>query len=621
MNNCSLIDSIKSFFSRVLLTVALSIVCQVSYSQVTVEQIDVSDLQLLLDALEGDGVELSNITFKGGIEQVGLFNDPVGIIGLSDGIILGSGDIRVAEGPNLGGGSGTSSDELVSDSSLEGLTTVGINDIAVVEFDLIPFGNKIAFQYVLASEEYTEDDESFPDPFGLWISGPGIVGEKNIAIVPNTNDIVSTGTINDRINSQFFNSNGEGFTPFFNQFLGYDGYTDVLTAFSDVIPCQQYHIKIAIADARDQLKDSGVFVEQGSFTSTLKESVQLTYESPLDTVFESCAGVTMTFQNSIAAVDTIDLYLDYFGTTNELDFDSLPSRLSIYPGQTEVSFFYEAINDNVEEGVEELEIKLSTFCGDEVEQDSLFVQVKDYVYRPVPDYVYCDSFSIVFSDYGNSYDNFIWEDSDVISCTSCLNPQINLFREDTITYQYQETVSGCLAAPDSFIVSQFVPSFDMVLDQNEFFTVLDVVAHVKNGNLDWYEWRFPNETVQSDSVIYQVADQNLDVLCVEFEVEGFYDSLSCSLVKDTVLCIEDVLLVPNVVTPNGDGKNDLFEAIGFVSGNWDFKLYNRFGVLIFSEDDYQFDYDPKELSDGVYFYELTNKFGDRQFVGWLQVIH
>ena len=209
----------------------------------------------------------------------------------------------------------------------------------------------------------------------------------------------------------------------------------------------------------------------------------------------------------------------------------------------------------------------------------------------------------------------------MISCTSCLNPQINLFREDTITYQYQETVSGCFAAPDSFIVSQFVPSFDMVLDQNEFFTVLDVVAHVKNGNLDWYEWRFPNETVQSDSVIYQVADQNLDVLCVEFEVEGFYDSLSCSLVKDTVLCIEDVLLVPNVVTPNGDGKNDLFEAIGFVSGNWDFKLYSRFGVLIFSEEDYQFDYDPKELSDGVYFYELTNKFGDRQFVGWLQVIH
>ncbi|CAN5396095.1 hypothetical protein BH11BAC1_BH11BAC1_28620 [soil metagenome] len=50
--------------------------------------------------------------------------------------------------------------------------------------------------------------------------------------------------------------------------MQYDGYTTVLTARAGVIPCETYHLKIAIADVTDGVYDSGVFLEGGSFKST-----------------------------------------------------------------------------------------------------------------------------------------------------------------------------------------------------------------------------------------------------------------------------------------------------------------------------------------------------------------
>jgi hypothetical protein len=39
----------------------------------------------------------------------------------------------------------------------------------------------------------------------------------------------------------------------------YQGFTVVLRAESEVVPCTTYHIKLAIADKADQVFDSGVF--------------------------------------------------------------------------------------------------------------------------------------------------------------------------------------------------------------------------------------------------------------------------------------------------------------------------------------------------------------------------
>ena len=65
------------------------------------------------------------------------------------------------------------------------------------------------------------------------------------------------------------------------------------------------------------------------------------------------------------------------------------------------------------------------------------------------------------------------------------------------------------------------------------------------------------------------------------------------------------LFVPNVITPNGDGKNDTFEIIGLDA----FKrnkliVFNRFGNEVYKSIDYRNDWSGENLNEGTYFYYL-----------------
>jgi len=111
--------------------------------------------------------------------------------------------------------------------------------------------------------------------FAFLISGPGITGPYaspaafpggaiNIAVVPNSNPAlpITISTVNDVLNSQYYNHDSTSSVSAFN------GYTDVFTAKAIVSACNVYHIKLAIADGTDNIYDSGVFFEAGSFDAT-----------------------------------------------------------------------------------------------------------------------------------------------------------------------------------------------------------------------------------------------------------------------------------------------------------------------------------------------------------------
>ena len=132
------------------------------------------------------------------------------------------------------------------------------------------------FNYVFASEEYLDFvNSTYNDVFAFFISGPGITGPYsspagfpggaiNIAEVPNSSPSlpITISTVNDTLNSQYYNYDTLGIVSAFN------GFTDVFTAQVAVIPCNVYHIKLAIADGSDDSYDSGVFFEAGSFDAT-----------------------------------------------------------------------------------------------------------------------------------------------------------------------------------------------------------------------------------------------------------------------------------------------------------------------------------------------------------------
>ena len=78
------------------------------------------------------------------------------------------------------------------------------------------------------------------------------------------------------------------------------------------------------------------------------------------------------------------------------------------------------------------------------------------------------------------------------------------------------------------------------------------------------------------------------------------------------------ILIPNVVTPNGDGVNDFFRINGLENfPGSSLNVFNRWGNRIYKSDDYKNDWSPA-VSDGTYFY-IVNVSDGRKFNGFFEV--
>lgn len=103
--------------------------------------------------------------------------------------------------------------------------------------------------------------------------------------------------------------------------------------------------------------------------------------------------------------------------------------------------------------------------------------------------------------------------------------------------------------------------------------------------------------------------------------EGIYsilivDSNNCEVTVTAEVTTD--FYIPNVITPNGDGKNDVFRVSG-LPVNSRFRVYDRWGSRVFFTEDYQNDWDGGIQKSGTYYFELeTEKYGTHK--GWVQII-
>ncbi len=205
----------------------------------------------------------------GGASQFGSFNEPNGIMGFHYGMIMSTGNVVDAVGPNNTGATSTPL-QGSGDATLDAIVTPLIsNDAAVIEFDFIANADTIfGTDFVFGSEEYMEfANTSFNDVFGFFISGPGFAGVQNIAFIPGTNTAVSINNLNAYNNPVYYIDNGTGDPNATNNnsIFQYDGMTTSIPIRQAIVPGTSYHFKIAIADVGDEAYDSGVFIRKGSF--------------------------------------------------------------------------------------------------------------------------------------------------------------------------------------------------------------------------------------------------------------------------------------------------------------------------------------------------------------------
>ncbi|WP_221405396.1 gliding motility-associated C-terminal domain-containing protein [Flexibacter flexilis] len=89
-----------------------------------------------------------------------------------------------------------------------------------------------------------------------------------------------------------------------------------------------------------------------------------------------------------------------------------------------------------------------------------------------------------------------------------------------------------------------------------------------------------------------------------------------------LICSE--LFIPNIITKNGDGKNDFLkiEGLNLFKTN-KLQIYNRWGKKMYEQTDYNSDWNGESFMSGTYFYllELTTYTGQTlSYKGWIDVM-
>lgn len=335
---------------------------------------------LVQNVLLGNGVTVSNVSYNGSPAAIAQFTAANTTLGINSGIVLTTGTTLPngdgPHGPNDTPGAGVDNNmggfNLLS-QAIQGTQTY---NAAILEFDFVPYADTVRFKYVFGSDEYPEfappNNTTYNDVFGFFISGPGITGFQNIALLPN-GAVVSINNVNTITNPFYFVNNGDGNTAPYNQspqYIQYDGFTKVLEAVSKVQCGQTYHLIIAIADVGDGQWDSGIFLEANSLSTLTPIEIDHTLSQQVfpnpDWMAEGCVSTNVTLTRQANLTQSLTIPVQLSGTaTSGIDYNGVPASVTFQPGQTTVSFTIQSLTDALLEGLETLTLTfpITDPCG------------------------------------------------------------------------------------------------------------------------------------------------------------------------------------------------------------------------------------------------------------------
>jgi subtilisin-like proprotein convertase family protein len=369
---------LSQFMKQLFPLILFLLICvNFTYGQLSVQNNQTA--QQLADNLAGPNVTVFNATLYDTLNfQTGSFNYTGNDLGLNAGIILSSGDISDAIGPNSQSGT-TGSPYLFipyTDSILENIVGTNIADYTYLEFEFEVQGDEIAFNYIFLSEEYNEFvNANYNDAFAFVISGPGIVGEENLAVVPNTTDPITVHSINNNSYWQYYIDNDLGVGT---ANIEYDGFTQLLTARKTGLqPCSVYKISLRIADGNDNLYDSAVMLEANSLVSNSIQVVGSSYSSDT-TALEGCIPARYTFDLGYIAAQDLNIPIRLEGTAlNGIDYQYIDSFITIPQGQSSSTIIINSLQDGFVEGRESIQLIYRPSTSTCVPEDTVLLYIDD----------------------------------------------------------------------------------------------------------------------------------------------------------------------------------------------------------------------------------------------------
>lgn len=443
------------------LLLQLLLLCTFFSSHKTFSQLQVNTTTTanqLTNSIVGDGVRIINASLNCPNGAFATFTANGLNLGVEDGVLLTSGSAEAAIGPNSSGSQGVNNGA-PGDNQLDVLSGATTFDACVLEIDLIPTCDTLRISYVFGSEEYPEFvGREFNDVFAFFVSGPGITGVQNVALIPNTITPVSVNSINATTNNNFYINNIGG------DFLQYDGYTTVLEGKIAVQPCSQYKLKLAVADVVDGIYESGVFIQGNSVKCSNNDM-----KAPLALqkgATEGCEAAEFSFERSGDLSQALTYPFTIEGSaTAGVDYTSFPSAVSFAPGQSVATVSIDILDDGEVELDEVIEVIFQP--GDCPIFDTIRLTIKD---KPIldagPDVELCSGTTVKIGDKPVANATYLWSPTTGLNDPTLLRPTLKLNNttnaDNALVYVQTATFNNCVVTDTVVVKVKYLPQIDIV---------------------------------------------------------------------------------------------------------------------------------------------------------------
>ncbi|MEZ5016836.1 MAG: choice-of-anchor L domain-containing protein [Flavipsychrobacter sp.] len=430
--------------------------------------------QVLAQKFAGPGVIVTNSKLVCPSGASGIFTTHNSNLGLDSGIVLTTGlaasiTLPTPSGPvHFAGANGdpnlfaSKRHFAMGDQDLTNYVGKPTYDACYLEFDFIPQADSVTFEYIFGSEEYVDFSCSdYNDAFAFFISGPGIVGKKNLALIPNTKIPVSINSttdvnINTPVQLSHCTNMGAG-SPFYQYYVQnsgttvtYNGFTKVFKASEEVMPCSTYHLRMVVADVSDDKLDSGVWLKEGSLSTNVPKitsSGEPNLGSGRAVCLRGCTPGKFTFTRKYANNKPLIIkYVITGSAQNGIDYKRIPDSVIVPANSVSVDLPIEALRRSPAVGGRT--VKLLIYAGNNCGMqptpiDSAEIDIWDELYVDIltPDTTICEGNSIEIRGWGEKGYTYKWSPTNGVLHPSHINTMIKPTSKQT--YKLTASYPGC----------------------------------------------------------------------------------------------------------------------------------------------------------------------------------
>jgi gliding motility-associated-like protein len=214
-------------------------------------------------------------------------------------------------------------------------------------------------------------------------------------------------------------------------------------------------------------------------------------------------------------------------------------------------------------------VNVSNICG--TVRDSVLVNVGFVTAQINPTDTVCPGAGIPLQASGGV--NYSWSPQHDLSDPYIANPVAYPWTTTTYTVVVTDEF-GCAALTEITVPVYPAPYVFAMADQvMDYFGSLELTAS-GNGVLSWNSDDFPLSCYDCPSPVVSGIEGGVAYV--------FSTDQNGCIASDSVLVeVTGSLFVPNAITPNGDGINDIFKAVGTEIEEFHLQIFNRWGELVF----------------------------------------